>query len=201
MISLHEEMTIDLPEMDTDGLKIQRFEIEPHSIGNLRNALDGRGTQPGVYTKLVIDGHLWMSDVDAEKRDHLEPLLMMRHHKARRVLINGLGLGMVVKAALTMDHIEHIDVVERDERVATLIGPHYEKTGRVTVHHADAYAQAKLWAPGTRWDVGWSDIWADPSTDDLKDMARLNRSYGRRCDWHGCWAQRDLQSIARRGWR
>lgn len=203
--NLHDAMTIDLPEIDQDGLKIERFVIEPYNLDNLRNTLrGGRGTRPGTYTKLVIDGKLWMSDVDAERRDHMVPLWEIQSRKASRIMVNGLGLGMVVKAALTLDHVGHIDVIEADARVCKLIGPHYEASGRVTVHHADAYDQARAWPTGTRWDVGWSDIWGDPSEDDLPDMARLNRAYGRRCAWHRCWAQAELKAQVRRekamGW-
>lgn len=188
-MNLHEAMTVDLPEGELDGLKISRFTIEPYNLDNMRFALQGRATRPGTYTKLTLDGQLWMSDTDAEKRDHLEPLLKARELGAKRLLVNGLGLGMVVKAALTLPTVEHIDVVEKDHRVVKLIGPHYEATGRVKVRHADAYDQTKLWPTGTRWDVGWSDIWPELSVDNLEGMAKLNRSYGRRCAWHGCWGQ------------
>lgn len=205
VVNLREAMTVDLPEGELDGLRIDRFEIGKHDINNLREALRcGRGTRPGTYTRLTLNGRLWMSDTDAEKRDHLVPLTLIRQREARRVLVNGLGLGMVVKAALALPHVEHIDVVECDERVVKLVGPHYEATGRVTVHHADAYEQARRWPSGTRWDVGWSDIWPDLRTDNLTEMARLNRSYGRRCDWHGCWGQGLLRYQrrveARQGW-
>jgi len=184
---MYERMTVTVPEGELDGLRVERFEIGAHDINNLRNALrHGRGTKPGTYTRLMDGNRLWMSDVDAEKRDHLQAVFKIAGD-AKRVLINGLGLGMVLAAALSFDHVEHVDVVEMDERVIKLVGPHYAADPRVTIHHADAYAQTRKWAPGTRWDVGWSDIWGDISTDDLETMAKMNRSYGRRCDWHECW--------------
>ncbi|MBQ6357620.1 MAG: hypothetical protein IJI97_01520 [Clostridia bacterium] len=197
-MSLHDLMTVSVPEGELNGMKVERFEVKAHDLNNLREALrSGRGTRPGIYTRLTENGSVWMSDVDAEKRDHLTPLAHIRNLKAKRVLLNGLGLGMVLKAALSFDHLEHIDVVERDERVIKLVGPHYLRDPRVRIHHADAYEQTKAWPKGTRWDVGWSDIWQDISTDDLPQMARMNRSYGRRCTWHGCWGQDQLNEIAR----
>jgi len=195
-VSLYDLMTVDVPEGELDGMAVQRFEVPQKSFGNFQLALSGRGTKPGLYTRLIEGGNVWMSDTDAEKRDHAEPLWQVRDRKAHRVLFNGLGLGMVLKAALSFDHVEHIDVVERDVRVIKLVGPHYEKDPRVHIHHADAYEQAKTWPKGTRWDVGWSDIWPDVSTDDLPSMTALNRSYGRRCDWHGCWGQEMLRREA-----
>lgn len=192
-IDYYKLMTVDIPEGELDGIKVQRFDIEKNNIHNTMNAIRGRGTRSGTYTRLLDNGNLWMSDVDAEKRDHMEPILRIEQDKAQRVLINGLGLGMVLKAALTFDHVAHVDVVERDARVIELVGTHYQKDPRVHIHHADAYEQATKWPSGTRWDVGWSDIWGDVSADDLPDMARLNRSYGRRCRWHRCWFQQDLK--------
>ncbi|MBD3004648.1 hypothetical protein [Streptomyces sp. 5-10] len=182
-------MTVTVPEGELGGVRIERFTVEEDSPGRAYLALRGRGIPPGTYTRLFGDGTLWMSDTPSEKRDHLEPLHRISSSKAERILLNGLGLGMVLQAALTFDHVKRIDVVEKDERIVKLIGPHYMKDPRVVIHHADAYEQTKKWPAGTRWDAGWSDIWADVSTDDLTDMARLNRSYGRRCSWHGCWGQ------------
>jgi hypothetical protein len=199
-------MEVNLPEIDTEGVKVSRFEVRSDNIRNMLLALkDGRGAHSGTYTRLDVDGRLWMSDTTAERRDHMEPLWQMWNHgNVKRVLINGLGLGMIVNAALTMPWIEHIDIVEREERVARLIGGHYAADPRVSIHVADAYEQAKRWPAGTRWDVGWSDIWPDMSEDDLPSMARLNRSYGRRCDWHRCWGideiRRHVEADKRRGW-
>lgn len=189
-------MTVDLPECEKDGLTVGKFTVGANDFANFR--LGSRATRPGTYTGLMLNGVLWMSDTDAEKRDHMPACRQMVIQVAKRVLINGLGLGMVLKAALALDHVEHVDVVERDERVIKLIGAHYAKDPRVHLHHADAYEQASRWPAGTRWDVGWSDIWPNVSTDDLKSMSKLRRSYGRRMVWHDCWAREQLVEIQRR---
>jgi len=192
----YEVMTVDLPECEQDGLKVERFTIERNDIHNFR--LGARATRPGTYTGLMLNGRLWMSDTDAEKRDHMNATHQMVSWRAKRVLINGLGLGMVLKAALTLDHVEHVDVVEIDERVIRLVGSHYAQDPRVHLHHADAYKQASCWSKGTTWDVGWSDIWPDLCTDNLESMSRLRRSYGRRTNWHDCWGRELLVAIQRR---
>jgi hypothetical protein len=196
-------LAVDVPEGTLDGITVERFEVVRDSFEYLSSVIhDGaRAPRPGVYTRLSRDGYLWMSDTTAERRDHYGPLLQMWRYDAKRVLINGLGLGVIVNAALALPSVEHIDVVEIDERVAKLVGPHYEKSGRVTIHIADAYEQMKRWPANTHWDVGWSDIWPTLSEDNLREMTRLNRSYGRRCDWHACWGQQLVKDHVRRhGW-
>ena len=41
----------------------------------------------------------------------------------------------------------------------------------------------------TRYDVVWHDIWDNICADNLPEMHRLHRRYGRRCDWQGSWAR------------
>jgi hypothetical protein len=192
MLDMDKIMTVTVPEGEKGGMRVQRFTVAPGTTEGARLALRGRGVRPGTYTALRDHGHLWMSDTPAEKRDHVWAVHQIAKPDTRRVLINGLGLGMVLAAALSFDHVEHVDVVELDRRVIDLVGPHYTKDPRVTIHQGDAYEVARTWAPGTRWNVGWSDIWQDITTDDLPGHARLNRSYGRRCDWHECWVHDDL---------
>lgn len=192
----YEAMTVDLPECEQDGLSVERFTIERNDIRHLMYG--SRATRPGTYTALKLNGRLWMSDTDAEKQDHMPAVRKMVSFQAKRVIINGLGLGMVLKAALAMDHVEHVDVVEIDERVIRLVGEHYARDPRVKLHHADAYAQASLWPAGTRWDVGWSDIWPDICLDNMASITRLRRSYGRRTDWHDCWSREQLVVLQRR---
>jgi hypothetical protein len=190
-MDIYDRMTIDVPEGELDGLRVQRFEVKPGTVQGLRLAMRGRPIRPGWYTRLVdgqgMDARFWMSDTPAEKYDHYQAIGMIEKLQAKRVLINGLGLGMVVQAALSFNHVERVDVVERDQRVIDLVGPHYLKDPRVTIIHADAFEQAKVWPKGTRWDVVWSDIWGDITTDDLPEHTKLARSYGRRATWHGAW--------------
>src|ERR1039458_3992636 len=95
--SAYDAMTVTVPEGELDGLRVERFTVEEHSIKNLRLAMRGaRQTRPGTYTKLTGDGTLWMSDTDAEKRDHMEAVRVIQRPGTNRVLINGLGLGMVL---------------------------------------------------------------------------------------------------------
>jgi hypothetical protein len=215
-VNFHERMTVTVPEGEVDGLRVERFEIKAIDdwtdadegrtdvvapLEVLRMERDGRGSAPGWYTRLVdanepdVHGHslVWMSDTDAEKADHMEAVRAIEVYEAKRVLINGLGLGMVVNAALSFDHVERVDVVEADERVIKLVGPHYLKDPRVNIIHADAYEQMGAWHNGLpiRWDVAWSDIWPTMSADNILGMDQLHTYYRRRTQWHGMWGRKE----------
>ncbi len=69
-----------------------------------------------------------------------------------------------------------------------LCGPAFDQYGpRLTIHEDDALT--RKWPTGTRWTVVWHDIWRDICTDNLPEMARLHRSFGRRCDWQDSWSK------------
>lgn len=188
---------VSVPEGEKDGMRVSRFTIDQNqsACSGLGFRSAGRGIHPGTYTRLTGDGRIWMSDTPAEWGDHLNAVFEIRRPATRRVLINGLGLGMVLKAALACEHVEHVDVVEFDQRVIDLVGPHYLTDPRVEIHHADAYAIK--WTPGVRWDVAWHDIWPEIVTTNLPEMTKLHRKYGRRVGWQGSWCRERLQYYAR----
>lgn len=198
LVSPLEALRCQVPPMAHDGVVVEQFEVGT-IVDDLEAcviALQGRGTRPGRYTRLVVDDVLWMSDTDAERRDHLEPVMAARAAAGGNGLVNGLGLGLVVHAML--DHLAHVDVVEQNERVIASVGEWYRaKFGdRITIHHADAYDIT--WPTGTRWDVAWHDIWPTLTVDDLDRHAKLSRRYGRRVGWQGCWGHTLLLREARR---
>lgn len=187
-LSYHEAMKVDLPEIDADGVRVRKFEVgKPSPLSMLQALSDyGRGlTRPGTYTRLDVDGRLWMSDTDDERRDHAEPYFQA-HRRGGRVLVHGLGLGMVTGALLRLPNVDHVDVVEIDTRVIEHIGPHYAGE-RCTIHHGDALTFQ--WPKDARWTVVWHDIWPEITADNLPGMHRLHRRFGRRTEWQGSWAR------------
>lgn len=204
-MDLFDEMTVTVPESFCGDTAIRRFTVQAaNTFRTFSNSYGarGRGLNPGdVYTGLYRRGELWMSDTPDEKRDHADALYYAGQLRAARVLINGLGLGMVLGGLLAMDHVAHIDVVEIDAEVISLVAGHYQDAATaagktVTVHQGDACSIA--WPPGTRWDIAWHDIWPDLCTTNLEQMATLHRRYGRRVRWQGSWGKELLLHHRRR---
>lgn len=181
---------VDLPFGEQVGnAKIVPIEIDnitalaSHMMAKMNG---GRGRiWPGVYTGLMVGDDLWMSDTPDEITDHY-PAIDEAAKVGGRVLINGLGLGVVTQAMLSLDNVEHVDVVEYDEQVIELVGPHYE-CDRLTIHHADAYVIE--WPSDARWNVVWHDIWLPISPDNLPGIRRLYDKYLHRADWQGAWSE------------
>jgi hypothetical protein len=177
---------VEVPEGTSGDWSVQRFEVTRRkaSLFNLRLIRDGqrrRVVPLGWYTRLVRGHQVVMSDTPAEAHENFQA-----YSKARgRVLINGLGLGFVLKAILTKRDVV-VTVVEKSEDVIRLVGPSFRDDPRVEIICADALT----WRParGERFDVAWHDIWDDICEDNKSDMRALRRAYARKTDWQGCWS-------------
>lgn len=130
-----------------------------------------------------------MSDTHAEKMDHAEAV---RRAKGI-ILINGLGIGMVLNAALLKREVEKALVVEKSSEVIGLSARHYqEKFGdRIEVIHDDAITFSP--PKGIRFGAVWHDIWDNICADNLEEMKALHRRYGRKTDWQGSWCRAECE--------
>lgn len=175
------------------------------SIGSVFRT--GRGNlEPGKPVTILYrkPDTVVMSDTP----DELSDLLPILIHGHGRVLVNGLGLGCVVKGLLAKDEVDHIDVVEIDPEIIEHIGPYYEDE-RVTIYNDNAFTMR--WRPGENWNCVWHDVWSTLCTGNLREAdneavpgsyEKLHRKYGGRCDWQGSWGREFLErERAREGGR
>jgi len=181
---------VALPEGQSGDWRVEKFTIseEEAKFDRLRAAISfsnrGRGVDPGNYTRLFCRGVLVMSDTPAEIMDHRYFINVA----IGNVLINGLGLGVVVKGVLLKDSVGKVIVNEISEDVIRLVAP-YIKDDRVTINHADAFT----WRPdGLRFNSVWHDIWNDICSDNLEEMKKLHRRYGhylQKPSYQGSWCR------------
>lgn len=110
-----------------------------------------------------------MSDTPAEILEHAHAL----EHATGKVLITGLGLGVVINALLAKPDVEHITVVEIDRDVIELTARYYEDDPRVQIVNMDALAFAKRYPSwhgrNVRFDYAWHDIWSHIASRNLND--------------------------------
>lgn len=190
-----DDCKVTVPEGVCGDYAVSRFTIARETPGTLYYALHGRPIGPGTYTRLTRGGNgrknVVMSDTPAEIRDHRDILYQFRYATSdTRILIHGLGLGMILGAALRNPNIVEVDVVEIAPEVIKLVGPTYTSDPRLTIHEGDAFTYQ--WPKGRRWNIVWHDIWNNLCIDNLEEMARLHRRFGRRCDWQGSWGKEFL---------
>lgn len=185
---------VDWPEAKCGPWKIERFTVQENNIELIRLALSGRSIPPGTYTRLVHDSRgVIMSDTPAEIYDMVHAI----HRAFGRVLVHGLGLGIYAMSVASKEEVNHVDVVEIDQDVIDLVGPHLKaKFGeRISITRADAYTHS--WPKGTRWDYAWHDIWDSICVDNLEEMTKLHRKYGSRVYLQDSWCRGLCRSYRR----
>ena len=187
-----EKYKVDIPEGISGDFEVSKFNVDPGDVRSLGYALHGRPVPPGTYTRLTHNGDVIMSDTPSEILDHLNFIKIVRG----RVLINGLGLGVVIKGLLMKLEVHHIDVVEKEYDVIKLVWPTYKYDPRLSLYHADAFTVQ--WEKDILWDFVWHDIWPDICTDNLPEISKLKRKYVRRTGWQGAWCEKELRGMKRK---
>ncbi|MGK6862809.1 hypothetical protein ACKU0O_022705 [Enterobacter hormaechei] len=174
----------DLPVKDgTSGTwKLDTFEITADKAMSLALRAEYTGNTdefipPGRYRRLSNGWDVVMSNTPMEIRtcqDFLE-------RATGRVLINGLGLGMVLHAILQKEDVTHVTVIEKEQDVINLVAASFANDPRVEIIHADAM----MYCPpaGVTYNACWHDIWPDFATANLSQMDKLEIKY--RDIWEG----------------
>ena len=195
-----------VPEASAGNVKIQHFGVSEQEaqFHNLRASMHGRGRdmiEPGKYARLTVNGTLMMTDAPMERRTNYSFLSQAKG----RVLVAGLGLGMILHPLVEKDEVTEITVIEKYPEVVALVGPTLPLCVEAGVVTADIFE----WQPpkGQVWDTIYGDIWPNISTDNLKEITKLKRKFCRRLapgGWMGAWVEADLRYQAQRekraGW-
>lgn len=150
--------------------------------------------EPGTYRRLTHEARgVVMSNTLMEVRSNL----FAYWDATGRVLINGLGLGMLLEGILTKEDVTYVRVIEIDEHVIRLVGPHFADDPRVEIIQADAYTYRPQ--RGETFDYAWHDIWDTIDPDNRPLMAQLTRRYNRRiAAAQGVWSRDLIQAHLRR---
>lgn len=211
-LNLVDQMTVTVPEGTSGDVRVERFEITEEQVKrSMINPRDAHRmyTPAGTYTRLMKGRTLWMSDTRAERHDHVDFLRAAKYAgNGAQILVSGLGLGMVLGPLLTFQNVVSVDVIEIDEDVITLVGPHLTEIAEANgvelrIAHGDAFDGPKavgLDSKGAsrRWDVAYHDIWANYSTDTYHEHANMRRKFRHVTGQQMFWLEDEVKRIATR---
>jgi len=187
---------VTVPENKIGDFTIKRKTIPEDPMLAARMKRDGRNYVPGTYTYLFRNNTLVMSDTPDEKKDHR---LAVKNTEGN-CLIAGLGIGMVLNAIALKPEVLHIDVVEVSQEVIDLVSDHYNQLypGKISFHCASIFD----WNPvkGVEYNMAWYDIWDNFDTNNLSEMTKLHRKFGKKVEWQGSWSKELLQRYKKLGW-
>lgn len=162
----------------------------------------GRFAESGTFTQLLKYGRrgnpyepdVVMSDHLCEVADHQELVDYARDHAPlKRVLINGLGIGVAIE--LLAPYVEQFTIIELEKSVIKLVAPHYlsRYPGRVEVVESNALT----YQPTQHYDAVFHDIWTFIDAKNLRQMNQLEKRYRPFCDWQQSWAREYCEQMAR----
>lgn len=190
--------TCTVPDGERGDWKIDTFTVteDQARLESMRAICGGRGyaaIRAGTYRRLTHNRRgVVMSNTRMEVMTNMDAYIAA----TGRVLINGLGLGMLLEAILSKPDVTYVRVIEKEPDVIALVGPHFADDPRVEIVQADAltYAPAK----GEAFDYAWHDIWDAICEDNLAEMATLGRRYGKRRAARQGWWARDIIKMDQR---
>lgn len=185
------KIDIDIPDSTYGEWKIISYTVtqKEADLNNLRCTFNfsDRFVEPGTYKVLKRNDITVMSNTPAEIRDLYSVLFNAKGH----ILINGLGLGCIIKGLYegpNKNLIKSVTVIEISPDLINLISPYY-KYPNLNIICADAFD----WKPpkNMRYNYIWHDIWDDICSANLIEMKKLHRKYSRKCEYQASWCRRE----------
>lgn len=187
-----------IPEGESGNVRVEHMEIDKRAsefthIRAMVNPGRDEYIPQGVYVRLYVGHETMMTDTPMEKHSNRDVVLIA----SGRVLIAGLGVGMILHPIADKERVEHITVIEKNPDVIKLVAPSLPK--KVTVVEGDIFE----WTPpkGTKFDTIYFDIWPHITLDNLPQMAKLHRRFGRfkaEGGWMESWKRDHLLRQKRR---
>lgn len=166
---------IDVPDGISGNWKVETFEVKDRDFSQMISMFKtGRGVPSGTYKRLMRNGICIMSNTPDEISDFMQFVWIAKGC----ILINGLGLGVLLKALLNKPEVTEITVIEKSEDVIKLVAPTYLTDSRVIIINADAFEYKP--PKDKKYDAVWHDIWDNICADNLDEMKTLHRKYGRK---------------------
>lgn len=167
---------------------------------NLRAALNKTPEQcitQGEYVQLFINGWLWMTDTDMERRTNKEFIDYARG----KVLIGGLGIGLLLVnlvPKLELGEVTEITVLENNSDVISLVSKVLKDSMIDKYNIRIIKADVNSWIDEInmeveRFDTIYFDIWDSISSDIIHEGKDLMGRYSmilneKRGDYINCWA-------------
>lgn len=193
-MTYHEKYGVDVPLGRSGDWSVQKMVVseDDSKWDSIRGMFGGHGrfVPSGTYTSLYRNKTLIMSDTPDEIRDHTR----FMHRATGRILIAGLGLGMVMQGVARKPDVTHVTVIEKSIDVINLVEAHYKAKDfgfklDIICHDIFDYKPAR----GVAFDYGWFDIWDDLCTDNLNEMTTLARRFLRSVKDKGYWGKELLK--------
>jgi hypothetical protein len=174
------------------------FDNQENPLYNLRHLRDGNREHymyDGTYVRLIVEGKLVMSDTAMERITNREFI----KNANGRVLIGGLGIGLILQSILDKPEVTEVVVIEKYQDVIDLVADKFTSP-KLKIICADIFEHE---IPKTeKFDTIYFDIWADLNTENLKEMkvlhTRFRKNKANKDSYMDSWYKSRLQKIRKK---
>lgn len=187
-----------LPPGTSGNVRLEEYEVTSiaavvHNINHAQGGSPEMAIIPGKYVRLYVGKHLMMSDAPYEAQSNRDIIEGARG----KVLIAGLGMGMVLVPILRNPAVTRVTVVEKSKDVIKLVhkpllanGPFTENEKiKLVVVHGDIN---KFKPKPESYDTIYFDIWPSISTKNLSEITKLKTRFLKSLKfggWMGVWVE------------
>lgn len=186
----------EVKKVGSAALSTVEFKRQNDPLGYLRIAMDGFPISDGKYVRLYINHELVMSDTDMEKLSNR----VFCSAANGRVLIAGLGIGLVLYNIMDKPEVTEIIVIEKFQDVIDLVAPYFISP-KIKIICADIME----WKPSKpeKFDTIYFDIWPSINTDNLEEIKVLHNRFKHFVNranpkhYMDSWMKRYLQNLRR----
>ena len=163
-------------------LKKQRVTKQDVKTAKMRTIFNPREIPPKIGTLMVLKrlgGHSFrngvvMSDAEFEKQTNHQFMRVARG----KVLVAGLGIGMILIPLLNDKDVSKITVIEKEKEIIDLVYPKIkkrDKANKLELIHGDA---TEIEIPKEKkYDVIYFDIWDNVCGDNWEEMKILKKRF------------------------
>lgn len=144
--------------------KVGDFELSHFEIGKNNMYAIWHGIPCGKFIGLMHRGSVVMSDTEMEKRTNSE-FVRNAHGK---VLIGGLGIGLILLAVQDKDEVKNITVIEKSREVIDLVANQLPLNDKVEIVNADVFE----YSPTEKYNTIYMDIWNYINQDVYREQMR-----------------------------
>lgn len=190
---LYKDMTALLEDDRQGRFGIDHFTIDSNTLSGAR-AMIRQGIPAGEYVRLTDGFEVVMSNTPMEKRTNRQ-FVETAHG---RVLIGGLGIGMIILAIQDKEDVNEIIVIEKNQEVIDLIQPQLNFNNKVKIVKGDVFT----YEPEGKFNTIYMDIWYAIGSDIYKEeMMPLMKRYRKYLvskledpnRWIDCWAKNNAK--------
>lgn len=165
---MYKDMTQILKDGKVGDFELSHFEIKPDDLYAMLH-----GIPSGKFIRLTNRGEVVMSDTSMEKRTNAN-FVRNAHGK---VLIGGLGIGLILLVIQDKEEVEQITVVEKNREVIELVGRQLPLNSKVTIVDDDVFTYKPLFKYNTIYMDIWNYVNEDVYQEEMKPLISRYRRY------------------------